>query len=209
MPNRILRDGILTSERVNNLSLEGELFYRRLISVIDDYGRYYAKPELLRSACFPLKVDEIKNNHIDKWLQELATHMLIKCYQVDNKDYLEVKEFRQQIRAKQSKFPCAADATHMQEDDHLVVVVDEDVGGVGKKTTIPKNFCLTEQMIAYAKTKGITDKKQLENFTENFIGSCKAKGYKYVDFYSTWQNWLRKDIEEGKLKTAKIEDKNW
>ena len=54
MPNMILREGILTSERVNSLTTEEEIFYRRLISVVDDYGRYYAKPELLRSACFPL-----------------------------------------------------------------------------------------------------------------------------------------------------------
>jgi len=124
MPNRILRDGILTSEPVNNLSLEGELFYRRLLSVVDDYGRFYTKPELLRSACFPLKVDKIKNNHIEKWLKELATHMLITCYHVDKKGYLEVINFRQQVRAKQSKFPCIADATHMISNDHLDVVED-------------------------------------------------------------------------------------
>ena len=42
MPNRILRDTILRSERVARLSPTAELFYRRLMSVADDYGRYYA-----------------------------------------------------------------------------------------------------------------------------------------------------------------------
>lgn len=211
MPNRILREGILTSERVNSLTTEEEIFYRRLISVVDDYGRYYAKPELLRSACFPLKIDRVSNEDISKWMQSCATHMLIKCYHVEKTHYLELIDFKQQVRAKQSKFPCVADDTHMQEDDHLDVVVDEDgvVGGGGKKTTIPKNFCLTDQMIEYAKKKGITDRQQLENFTENFIGSCKAKGYKYADFYSAWQTWLRGDIEKGKFKKDKTEEKNW
>ena len=36
MPTRILRDGILTSERVNLLDWEAEVFYRRLLSVGDD-----------------------------------------------------------------------------------------------------------------------------------------------------------------------------
>ena len=36
MPNRILREGILTSERVNALSWEAEVFYRRLMSAVDE-----------------------------------------------------------------------------------------------------------------------------------------------------------------------------
>lgn len=35
MPSRILREGILTSERVNALAPLEELFYRRLMSVVD------------------------------------------------------------------------------------------------------------------------------------------------------------------------------
>jgi len=78
-----------------------------------------------------------------------------------------------------------------------------------KKKLIPDDFSLTDQMIEYAKKKGVTDKRSLEKFTENFIGSCKAKGYKYVDFYIAWQNWLRDAIAGGKFKTAKVEVNNW
>ena len=42
MPSRIIRDGILTSERINALTERAELFYRRLMSVVDDYGRFPA-----------------------------------------------------------------------------------------------------------------------------------------------------------------------
>ena len=48
MPNRILREGILTSERIERLDWAEEVFYRRVMSVVDDYGRYYARPALLR-----------------------------------------------------------------------------------------------------------------------------------------------------------------
>ena len=50
MPNRILRDGILMSPRVNVLSSEAELFYRRLMSVVDDYGRFSAHPTFASDA---------------------------------------------------------------------------------------------------------------------------------------------------------------
>ena len=38
MPSRVIRDGILESESVNALSWEAELFFRRLMSVVDDFG---------------------------------------------------------------------------------------------------------------------------------------------------------------------------
>jgi hypothetical protein len=39
MPSRLLREGILDSEAVNALSFAAEVFYRRLMSVVDDFGR--------------------------------------------------------------------------------------------------------------------------------------------------------------------------
>jgi hypothetical protein len=59
MPNRVLREGILTSERVNALDWPAEVFYRRLMSVVDDFGRYWAKPELLRAGLYPLHHDKV------------------------------------------------------------------------------------------------------------------------------------------------------
>ncbi len=40
MPNRVIREGILNSQRVNKLTEPAELFYRRLMSVVDDFGRF-------------------------------------------------------------------------------------------------------------------------------------------------------------------------
>jgi hypothetical protein len=36
MPNRILRAGIITSDRVNALDFGAEVFYRRLMSAVDE-----------------------------------------------------------------------------------------------------------------------------------------------------------------------------
>ena len=49
MPDRIVRQGILTSDRVNQLDWGAECFYRRLMSIVDDYGRYDARPAVLRA----------------------------------------------------------------------------------------------------------------------------------------------------------------
>lgn len=116
MPNRILREGILTSERISSLGWPAEVFYRRLMSVVDDFGRYYAKPELLRAGCYPLLLDKVGNSDIGKWMSACTEAALVRTYTVEGKEYLEVANFKQQKRAEKSRFPappieCIADAT--------------------------------------------------------------------------------------------------
>lgn len=141
MPNRILREGILTSEPVNSLSWQAEVFYRRLMSVIDDFGRYYAKPALLRAACYPLQLEKVDDTDVVRMLVELtnSTPALVEVYEVDGKQYLQLLKFRQQVRAKASRFPdppitCTASAKQMRgngaADAHLDGDVSVDVGGV-------------------------------------------------------------------------------
>ncbi|MDN7700048.1 conserved phage C-terminal domain-containing protein [Burkholderia sp. AU44665] len=139
MPVRILREGILTSERVDLLSPEGEVFYRRLMSVVDDFGRYSANPKLLRAACYPLRLDTVKDADIAVWLEEIQKAGLVALYEVSAKQYLELADFRQQIRAKESKYPNPAagdkqplaDAKQIPEDAHL----DGDGDGDGDGNT--------------------------------------------------------------------------
>ncbi len=95
----------MTSERVAALSWPAEVFYRRLHSVVDDYGRYFAKPMALRAACYPMQLDRVKDSEIEKWLAESQDARLIKIYSVDDQTFLELLDFRQQIRAKKSRFP--------------------------------------------------------------------------------------------------------
>lgn len=104
MPTRVVRDGILTSERVNSLSPHAELFYRRLMSVVDDYGRFSANLTLLRASCYPLKLDSVKEDSIKKHLAEAEGAGLIVLYTVAGKAYLEMQDFGQRVQSK-SKFP--------------------------------------------------------------------------------------------------------
>jgi len=76
-----------------------------------------------------------------------------------------------------------------------------------RKVTIPKNFCLSDSMIEYAKKNGVTKRKTLEKFTEKFILQNKAKGYKYVDHESAWKSWLRKAIDDGSIQKDPVRSK--
>jgi len=109
MPNRIVRDGILSSEAVCSLSWAEEIFYRRLMSVADDFGRFHALPKLLRSACYPLQIDKVSDSDIGKWTTACVAAGLVRVYPAsDGKRYIEILKFGQQQRAK-SKFPPPTD----------------------------------------------------------------------------------------------------
>jgi hypothetical protein len=133
MPNRVLRDGILTSERVNKLDWPAEVFYRRLMSVVDDFGRFFANPSLIRAACYPLQLDKVSDSDIGKWLLVTGKAGLVRVYPAsDGKKYLELIDFRQHRRADKSKFPqpppeCSADAVHVQCTRSASAHVDVDV----------------------------------------------------------------------------------
>jgi hypothetical protein len=102
----MLREGILSSLRISMLDAEQEVFYRRLMSVVDDYGRYYAHPELIQSACYPLAHRRASADDIALALEACEQASLLTLYSApDGKDYLVLRDFRQHVRARTSKFP--------------------------------------------------------------------------------------------------------
>lgn len=107
MPSRILREGILSSERVNVIAGEPpvEVTYRRLYSVADDFGRFTAHPSLVRAAIYPLRLDQYTDATICEHLACCESAGLIRLYAVEGKSYLELLNFNQRTRAQKSKFP--------------------------------------------------------------------------------------------------------
>ena len=122
MPNRIIREGILSSPRINALSPAAEIFYRRLLNVVDDYGRFHGSPGTLRGACWPTNPDRFSDDEVSDFLLECLKpdskdRRLIWLYESDGCMFLQVVDFRQQCRSK-SKFPepdinCLANAEQL------------------------------------------------------------------------------------------------
>lgn len=110
MPDRIVRAGILTSDSVNALSWPAEVLYRRLHSVVDDYGRYDGRSSMLRAHLYPLKIDKVSEADVGKWLTECVTAGLVSLYRVAGRPYVEVLKFGARVRAETSKWPSPDDA---------------------------------------------------------------------------------------------------
>ena len=105
MPNREIRAGIKDSEAVDLLTAAAEVFFYRLMLTVDDYARFYANPAILRAYLYPLKIDRIKEAYVNASLHLCVKAGLIDLYKVDGKSYLQIRNFKQRMRAAVSKFP--------------------------------------------------------------------------------------------------------
>ena len=112
MPNRLIKDSIRFSEKVNSLSDFQFRLWVSLITYVDDYGRGDARPAVIKGTCFPLR-DRITNKDIDAALNALAGAGCVGLYEVDGKPYLYFPNWQshQNIRNKKSRFPAPENAT--------------------------------------------------------------------------------------------------
>ena len=156
MPNRIIRENILTSDRVDALSYEAEVFYRRLMSVVDDYGRFDGRLSIIRARLYPLRLDKVKDILISKWMDECVKAGVIVAYQVNKSPYIELLRFGQKIRAE-SKWPSPADKCAQMiavaDESAVFVSVCEGVSeGVVVASASPKDSGLAKAATAWLET---------------------------------------------------------
>lgn len=106
MPNRVIREDIITSENVNKLSWLGQVFFYRLLLSIDNAARFDARPEIIRSFLFPLDSQKVSVSDVAKLLSECEGAGLVRTYEVGGKMFLVVKNFGQNLKYDtKSKYP--------------------------------------------------------------------------------------------------------
>jgi hypothetical protein len=137
MPSRIIREDILTSSRVDELDPPAEVFYRRLLSKVDDHGLYDARPAILRTSLFPLRVDRVREADCTRWMAACQKAGLIVLYAHDDRPYLQVLNTRWTARSE-PKYPLPTtenSCSQLNTTVPVVVVVDvvEDVDGKARK----------------------------------------------------------------------------
>lgn len=116
MPNRIIRDGICTSESINALTPEQEVLFYRLLVICDDFGRFDGRIPIVKAAAFPLR--DVSAKQLEAWLAALEGVGLIVRYRVDGKAFLAVAKWdqHQRIRNARSRYPAPA-VDEPQTDD--------------------------------------------------------------------------------------------
>jgi len=139
MPTRYLKPGIRDSESIDRLSPLAEVLYYRLLVTVDDFGRFDARPSMVKSSCFPVRESMTISKCADL-LAELAKNGNIQVYEVDGKPFMQVSKWDNVPRAKESKFP-APDCTCIQvraDVKELHTVLPVTGTGTETKTDIQK-----------------------------------------------------------------------
>ena len=108
MPTRYLKPGVRDSEAIDNLSPQAEILFYRLLVTVDDFGRFDARPAMIKAQCFPIK-DSISISKCKDLLDELSNKGLIYIYEVGGKLTFMMCKWDNVPRAKESKYPAPTD----------------------------------------------------------------------------------------------------
>lgn len=103
MPNRVLRDELLTSERWWSVSADARTLWLSVFLSADDLGRAPGNPFTCRTKYL---AGTIANpERVEKILCELQDIDLLRVYEHDGARYFFVPRFRQFVRYTRSKYP--------------------------------------------------------------------------------------------------------
>jgi uncharacterized phage protein (TIGR02220 family) len=188
MPNRIIKESICTSNNLNNLKPEEEIFFYRLLVNCDDFGRMDGRIQIIRAKCYPLKLDLIKEKDIEKWIDTLLREQLIQLYVVNNLAYIQMKtwEKHQQIRAKKSKYPSidegkillkSSDIKLYQKIAYVPVIQSNPIQSESNPNPIP-----FEEIIVYLNLKAGKSYRSTSDKTRGFITARWNENYTLEDF---------------------------
>lgn len=165
MPNRFLHESICTSDTIEQLSPEEEVFFYRLLVQCDDFGRFDARPPVLLARCFPLRLGRVKESHIRTWLMKLQSVGLLCVYQVDGRPYLLVTNWSryQQGRASTSRFP-------EPPVDDTGCVIATDINGYQPISDVPVSVSVfvsdSTSRAVHAKSAAIKPPPELTEFDQ-------------------------------------------
>lgn len=148
MPTRYLKPGVRDSEAIEALSPNAEILYYRLIVTVDDFGRYDARPAMVKAACFPIR-ESMTASKLEALLKELSEHGLIVVYQAEGKPYIQLCKWDNVPRAKESKYPALeseciqmyADVCNTNTDAPLTVTVTKTETKTGNRKPETAHEC--------------------------------------------------------------------
>lgn len=113
MPNRLVREGLMESEAVLSLPVEGRWLFVIIILSADDVGLFEATEfKLARRA-------DVNRDLASKLMQMLADADLIRLYVIETKRYGFIPKFRQRLQIKTSKHPLPPRAIYQDDSDAL------------------------------------------------------------------------------------------
>lgn len=223
MPNRIIKESILTSETTASLD---DFTFRLSVSLIclaDDFGRGKANPAIIKGQAFSLR-DEVTKEQVEQGLQELVRRDMIHLYIVgDTRYYYFVNwEKHQQVRAKKSKYPAPSEGTceHMMSNDiKCNQMISNDINcnhlqsnvSVIQSNPIQSNRMRESNVPTLAEIEDVCLKEKYATSPSRFYNYYNAlgwtiKGQRIQDWKSLLKTWADKDKKDHINDTNHFDD---
>jgi hypothetical protein len=185
------------------------------MSVVDDYGRYFADPGLLRGHLYPRQISKVSDSDVGKWLHSCVVAGLVRVYPAqDGERYLEIANFGQQVRALKSKFPNPPANEIICEHEKSNVPLDVSVS-VSESVVLAPPGGFETFWKAYPKKKDIaTARKAFDKLKPNpellqtilksvaiqaMSPDWQKEGGKFIPYPASWINGARWLDEDGAL----------
>lgn len=162
MPNRVIRESILDSERYWSCTIEARELYRHLQLLADDLGCVSLAPVMLRRRCFDSAPSQDK---ISNLIQQLADADLIRIYvvgePVDNfsAKFAFIPRFGQRLRIMRLKHPMPPQALLVNDPEAI-----EKFSKIKGNSVNLTDICLTHDRHMSAESNRI-EKKGKESDT--------------------------------------------
>ena len=162
MPNRVIKESIRTSKKVNALSDFEFRLWLYLITYADDYGRGSADPELLKGLVFPRRKG-ITEKQIQMALDSLANTGMVVLYEADEEPFFYFPNWdkHQRVQSKKSRFPDPD-----SEDSRKSTVTHRDQP--------PKYNTIQSESESNIKAQKCADRTPLEIAMDDFAAARKA-----------------------------------
>jgi len=116
MPTRMIRDGLLDSDKYAQLSDAARLLFVHLMLLADDFGCVNVGTTFLRRRAF---FDMPSSERIAKLLLELVDTDLIRTYEVDLGRYAFIPKFRQRLDRNKLNHPKPPDTVLVGDEDAI------------------------------------------------------------------------------------------
>ena len=127
MPNRFIKESIGTSETLALISGDEERHFWRLVVQADDFGRFDARPHVIRSRGYSAMLGAVGEEESERRTIALAEARLIGLYENGDRryGYFPTWAKHQQIRSQASKYPdpLSVDSIRYQPLTHAPVLV--------------------------------------------------------------------------------------
>lgn len=192
MPSRWIREGIITSERIEKLDAPAEVFYRRLLNKVDDFGLFDARCSILRSTLFPLRLDRVREADISRWMAACQKAGLIVLYEAAGRSYLKVLDTRWPERTE-PKFPPPSNDQLAAANNCMQLLaqpdIDNDCISSNRKQSVRKSRGTLDELREYAVGLGMPESDGEACFERWEGNGWKNGGNPILDWKATMRSW--------------------